>query len=117
MDIKYIDGGVTAPNGFLASGVHCGLKQGSLKKDLALIYSEVPAAAAGMYTKNKVKGAPIYVTKEHLSNKRAQAIIINSGNANTCNGDDGLIKAKKMTSLQANKLNLKAEDVLVASTE
>lgn len=116
MDIKYIDGGVTAPNGFLASGVHCGLKQGSLKKDLALIYSEVPAAAAGMYTKNKVKGAPIYVTKEHLSNKRAQAIIINSGNANTCNGDDGLIKAKKMTSLQANKLNLKAEDVLVAST-
>lgn len=116
MDIKYIDGGVTAPNGFLASGVHCGLKQGSLKKDLALIYSEVPAAAAGMYTKNKVKGAPIYVTKEHLSNKKAQAIIINSGNANTCNGDDGLIKAKKMTSLQANKLNLKTEDVLVAST-
>ncbi|OVE66678.1 bifunctional ornithine acetyltransferase/N-acetylglutamate synthase [Clostridium diolis] len=116
MDIKYIDGGVTAPNGFLASGVHCGLKQGSLKKDLALIYSEVPGAAAGMYTKNKVKGAPIYVTKEHLSNKKAQAIIINSGNANTCNGDDGLIKAKKMTSLQANKLNLKTEDVLVAST-
>ncbi|OOM27362.1 bifunctional ornithine acetyltransferase/N-acetylglutamate synthase [Clostridium beijerinckii] len=116
LDIKYIDGGVTAPNGFLASGVHCGLKQGSLKKDLALIYSEVPAAAAGMYTKNKVKGAPIYVTKEHLSNKKAQAIIINSGNANTCNGDDGLIKAKKMTSLQANKLNLKTEDVLVAST-
>jgi len=116
LDIKYIDGGVTAPNGFLASGVHCGLKPGSLKKDLALIYSEVPAAAAGMYTKNKVKGAPIYVTKEHLSNKKAQAIIINSGNANTCNGDDGLLKAKKVTSLQANELSLKSEDVLVAST-
>lgn len=71
MDIKYIDGGVTAPNGFLASGVHCGLKQGSLKKDLALIYSEVPAAAAGMYTKIKLKGLlftlqkSIYQTKEH----------------------------------------------------
>ncbi len=116
LNIKYIDGGVTAPNGFLASGIHCGLKKSNLKKDLALIYSEVPAAAAGMYTKNKVKGAPIYITKEHLSNKKAQAIIINSGNANTCNGDDGLNKAKKMTSLQAKALNLKTDDVLVAST-
>lgn len=116
MNINYIDGGVTAPNGFLASGVHCGLKQGSLKKDLALIYSEVPAVAAGMYTKNKVKGAPIYITKEHLANKKAQAIIINSGNANTCNGDDGLQKAKKMANLQAKELNLKTDDVLVAST-
>ena len=116
MNIKYIDGGVTAPNGFLASGIHCGLKKSSLQKDLALIYSEVPAAAAGMYTKNKVKGAPIYITKEHLTNKKAQAIIINSGNANTCNGDDGLNKAKKMTSLQAKELKLKTDDVLVAST-
>jgi glutamate N-acetyltransferase/amino-acid N-acetyltransferase len=116
LNIKYIDGGVTAPNGFLASGIHCGLKKSNLKKDLALIYSEVPAAAAGMYTKNKVKGAPIYITKEHLSNKKAQAIIINSGNANTCNGDDGLNKAKKMTSLQAKALNLKTDEVLVAST-
>jgi glutamate N-acetyltransferase/amino-acid N-acetyltransferase len=116
LNIKYIDVGVTAPNGFLASGIHCGLKKSNLKKDLALIYSEVPAAAAGMYTKNKVKGAPIYITKEHLSNKKAQAIIINSGNANTCNGDDGLNKAKKMTSLQAKALNLKTDEVLVAST-
>ena len=69
-----------------------------------------------MYTKNKVKGAPIYITKEHLTNKKAQAIIINSGNANTCNGDDGLNKAKKMTSLQAKELKLKTDDVLVAST-
>lgn len=116
MDIKYINGGITSPNGFLASGIHCGLKKSNLKKDLALIYSEVPAAAAGMYTKNKVKGAPIYITKEHLVNKKAQAIIVNSGNANTCNGDDGLNKAKKMTSLQAKELNLKTDDVLVAST-
>jgi glutamate N-acetyltransferase/amino-acid N-acetyltransferase len=116
LDITYINGGVTAPKGFLASGIHCGLKPGSLKKDLALIYSEVPAAAAGMYTKNKVKGAPIYITKEHLTNKKAQAIIINSGNANTCTGDDGLQKAKKMASLQAKELKLKTDDILVAST-
>ncbi len=116
MEIKYIDGGVTAPKGFLASGIYCGIKQGSVKKDLALIYSEVPAAASGMFTKNKVKGAPIYICKDHLANKKAQAIIINSGNANTCNGDDGLSKAKKMTALQAKALKLKTDDVLVAST-
>lgn len=116
MNINYIEGGITAPKGFLASGIHCGLKKSNLKKDLALIYSEVPATASGMYTKNKVKGAPIYITKEHLTNKKAQAIIINSGNANTCNGEDGLHKAKKMTSLQAKELNLKTDDVLVAST-
>lgn len=116
MKIKYIDGGITAPKGFLSSGIYCGIKQGTVKKDLALIYSEVPATASGMFTNNKVKGAPIYVCKDHLANKRAQAIIINSGNANTCNGQDGLNKAKKMTSLQAKALNLKTDDVLVAST-
>lgn len=116
MEIKYINGGITAPEGFLASGIYCGIKQGTVKKDLALIYSEVPATASGMFTKNKVKGAPIYICKDHLSNKKAQAIIINSGNANTCNGDDGLSKAKKMTTLQAKALNIKADDVLVAST-
>lgn len=108
--------GITAPQGFLASGIHCGLKKNNLKLDLALIYSTVPASAAGVYTKNKIKGAPIYITKDHLSNKKAQAIIINSGNANTCNGDDGLVKAKRMTELQAKALKLKTGDVLVAST-
>lgn len=108
--------GVTAPQGFLASGIHCGLKKNILKLDLALIYSTVPANSAGVYTKNKVKGAPIYITKEHLSNKKAQAIIINSGNANTCTGEDGLMKAKKMTELQGKALKLEASDVLVAST-
>ena len=116
MEIKYIDGGITAPKGFLASGIHCGVKQGSTKKDLALIYSEVPANASGMFTKNKVKGAPIYICKDHLANKKAQAIIVNSGNANTCNGNDGLNKAKKMAVLQGKALNIKANDVLVAST-
>ena len=108
--------GITAPQGFLASGIHCGLKKNNLKLDLALIYSTVPASSAGVYTKNKVKGAPIYITKEHLTNKKAQAIIINSGNANTCTGEDGLMKAKKMTEIQGKSLKLKASDVLVAST-
>lgn len=108
--------GVTAPKGFLASGIHCGLKKNNLKLDLALIYSEVQANAAGIYTKNKVKGAPIYITKEHLSNKKAQAIIVNSGNANTCNGNDGLVKAKRMAELQGKALRLKTSDILVAST-
>ena len=108
--------GITAPEGFLASGIHCGLKKNNLKLDLALIYSTVPASSAGVYTKNKVKGAPIYITKEHLTNKKAQAIIINSGNANTCTGEDGLMKAKKMTEIQGKALKLKASDILVAST-
>ena len=116
MNFKIINGSVTAPKGFLAAGIHCGIKKNSLKKDLALIYSEVPSIGAGVYTKNKVKGAPIYITKEHLSNKKARAIICNSGNANTCNGQDGLIKAKKMAQLQAKSLNIKTDEVLVAST-
>lgn len=107
---------ITSPIGFKASGIHCGLKKSLLKKDLALIYSDVVANCCGVYTKNKVKGAPLIVTKQHLSNKKAQAIIINSGNANTCNGDDGLLKAKKMTKLCSKELNIKNDDVLVAST-
>ena len=107
---------VTSPAGFKASGVHCGLKKSLLKKDLAVIYSDVVATSCGVYTKNKVKGAPLTVTKQHLVNKKAQAIIINSGNANTCNGDDGLSKAKKMANLCAKELNIKNDDVLVAST-
>ena len=107
---------VTSPVGFKASGIHCGLKKSLLKKDLALIYSDVVATSCGVYTKNKVKGAPLTITKQHLINKKAQAIIINSGNANTCNGDDGLSKAKKMTHLCAKALSIKNDDVLVAST-
>lgn len=107
---------VVSPIGFKASGVHCGLKKSLLKKDLALIYSRSIANSSGVYTKNKVKGAPLTVTKKHLTNKKAQAIIINSGNANTCTGDDGLAKANKMTTLCAKALNIKNDDVLVAST-
>ena len=107
---------ITSPKGFKASGIHCGLKKNINKKDLALIYSEILANCCGVYTKNKVKGAPLTVTKNHLLNNKAQAIIINSGNANTCTGDDGLYKAKQMTCLCAKELDLNPNDVLVAST-
>lgn len=116
MKFKVIDGGVTAPKGFLASGIHCGVKEGTTKKDLALIYSEVMANGAGMYTLNKVKGAPIQISKNHLHNGKAQAIIVNSGNANTCNGENGLKDAETMTEVQAKALNIDTQDVVVAST-
>ena len=116
MNYKIIDGSVTCPKGFLASGIHCGVKAGTTKKDLALIYSEVPCIGTGMYTNNIVKAAPIRITKEHLSDKKAQAIICNSGNANCCTGEDGLSKAKLITEELAKELNLKSEDILIAST-
>ena len=113
--IEKINGGVTAAKGFLANGVHCGIRKNPGKKDVALIYSEVPAAAAAVYTTNLVKGAPLTVTKKHLENGVAQAIICNSGNANTCNAD-GIEVAEKMSALAAKELNIKAEDMVVAST-
>ncbi len=113
--MKMIEGGVTAAKGFLANGLHCGIRKNPGKKDLALIYSEIPAAAAGVYTTNLVKGAPITVTKKHLENGVAQAVICNSGNANTCNAN-GIEVAEKMAALAADALNIKAEDVIVGST-
>ena len=83
--MNYIKGGVCAPNGFLAAGVHCGIRsKDKSKKDLALIVSESMCSAAAVYTTNKVKGAPIEVTRAHLADGRAKAVICNSGNANTC---------------------------------
>ena len=116
MSYKIIDGSVTTPKGFLASGVHCGVKDGTTKKDLALVYSEVPCIGSGMYTNNKVKCAPIFITKKHLENKKAQAIICNSGNANCCTGQDGLDKAQETTEVLAKELSINSEDVLIAST-
>lgn len=116
MNFKFINGSVTAPKGFTASGICCGIKQGNkTKKDLGIIYSDVPCNSSAIYTQNLVKGAPILVTKEHLSNGKAQAVIVNSGNANTCNAD-GVEKATKMCELTANQLNLKTTDIIVAST-
>ena len=85
--MKIINGGVCAAKGFTASGVHCGIRKNRTKKDLALIYSEQRATAAAVYTTNLVKGAPLTVTKENISDGIAQAIICNSGNANTCNAN------------------------------
>ena len=85
--MKTITGGVCAAKGYKASGVHCGIRKNRDKRDLSLIYSEVPASCAGVYTTNLVKGAPIAITKKHIENGIAQAIICNSGNANTCNAD------------------------------
>ena len=79
--------GVCAPKGFKANGIHCGIRKNKTKKDLSLIYSEVMCSAASIYTLNKVKGAPIAVTKKHIADGYAQAILVNSGNANTCNVD------------------------------
>ncbi|MBA5850407.1 bifunctional glutamate N-acetyltransferase/amino-acid acetyltransferase ArgJ [Clostridium sp. cel8] len=115
MNFQIVEGGVTSPNGFKASGVSTGLKHGN-KKDLALIYSEKMCNCAAVYTQNKVKGAPVIVTKEHLKNPIAQAVIINSGNANTCTGKTGIDNAEDMCKSCGNLLNLESDNVLVAST-
>nr|WP_243108417.1 bifunctional glutamate N-acetyltransferase/amino-acid acetyltransferase ArgJ [Maliibacterium massiliense] len=114
-DIIEITGGVCAPLGFTASGVHCGIRKNHAKKDLALIVCAVPASAAAMYTQNKVYGAPITVTRAHLENGVARAVICNSGNANTCNAD-GVEKANRMCDLTAQALGIDESDVIVAST-
>ena len=113
--MKLIDGGVCAAKGFRASGIHCGIRKNKTKRDLALIFSETPCSAAAVYTTNLVKGAPLTVTKKHLENGVAQAVIVNSGNANTCNAN-GIEVAETMCSFVADGLGLSSDDVLVAST-
>jgi len=113
--MNIISGGVCAAKGFQANGIHCGIRHNKTKRDLALIYSEVPASAASVYTTNLVKGAPITVTKAHIADGKAQAVICNSGNANTCNAD-GIEVAEKMCQLLANEMSISANDVVVAST-
>ena len=115
MDFVWTNGGVCAPKGFKASGVHCGIRKNKTKKDLALILSDNLCSAAAVYTTNKVYGAPITVTRQHLENGKAQAVICNSGNANTCNAD-GVQKAKMMADLVSKQSGIPASDVIVAST-
>ncbi len=133
-DVKFIDGGVCASKGFRANGIQCGLAHKPLanteknsaesdnalpsakkKNDLALIVADKNCTAAAVYTTNKVKGAPIIVTKKHLENGTARVVIVNSVNANTCN-PDGIEKANKMCELAANQLGIDVNDVIVAST-
>lgn len=113
--MEYINGGVCAPKGFKASGIHCGIRKNKTKRDLALIVSDCKASAAAIYTLNLVKGAPIYVTKDNISDGVAQAMVCNSGNANTCNAD-GIEIATKMCEITAEATGIDAKDVIVAST-
>ncbi len=113
--LEEIGGGVCAPKGFRANGVHCGIRKNKIKKDLALIVSDVRCTAAGVYTRNLVKGAPILVTQAHLADGHARAVIVNSGNANTCNADGEQI-AEGMCALVERHTGIPAGDVLVAST-
>ena len=113
--MKIIQGGVCAAKGFKANGVHCGIRKSRTKKDLALIVSQVPATAAAVYTTNLVKGAPLTVTKQNIANGIAQAVICNSGNANTCNAN-GIEIAQAMCDLVQKHTDVAAGDVVVAST-
>ena len=113
--MKMIEGGVTAAQGFVAGGIHCGVRKNKSKPDLAMIYSEAPCAAAAVYTQNLVKGAPILVTQKNIADGTAKAVICNSGNANTCNAD-GEEKAQAMCDLTAQALGIAPQDVVVAST-
>lgn len=113
--MKIISGGVCAAKGFEANGIHCGIRKNKSKRDLSLILSECRANAAAVYTTNLVKGAPLIVTKKHISDGYAQAIICNSGNANTCNAN-GIEIAEQMSDLLAAELGIVSSDVVVAST-
>ena len=114
-EITFIAGGATAAQGFSATGEHMGIRRNRTRRDVALIVSEVPANAACVYTQNLVKGAPILVTQRHVENGIAQAVICNSGNANTCNAN-GVEIAEGMCALVEKYIGVKAEDVIVAST-
>ncbi len=113
--MEFIEGGVCAAKGFKAGGIHCGIRKNRTKRDLALIVSEKKAAAAAVYTTNLVKGAPLTVTKAHISDGYAKAVICNSGNANTCNAN-GIEIAEQTCELLGAELNISAEDIVVAST-
>lgn len=113
--MKIISGGVCAANGFKANGVHCGIRKSRTKRDLALIYSEAVCNAAAVYTNNLVKGAPLIVTQHNIADGKAQAVICNSGNANTCNANGEEI-ATSTCELVAKQLGISGNDVVVAST-
>ena len=114
--MKQIDGGITAVSGIRAAGVHAGIKKAAETKDVALIVTDAPATAAGVFTKNSVTAAPVWVCREHLTDGCAQAVIVNSGNANACTGEVGMANAQRMTAATAEQLGIDADLVLVSST-
>ena len=113
--MKEIQGGICAAKGFKANGIHCGIRKNKTKRDLSLVVSDVRAAAAAVYTTNLVKGAPILVNQKHLADGYAQAIICNSGIANTCNAN-GVEMAEEMGKLVEKATGVKSDDVVIAST-
>ncbi len=115
MELTKVEGGVTFPAGFLAAGVHCGLRKNKTRRDIALIAGKHLCVTAGMFTQNKACAAPVTVTKQHIANGYARAIICNSRNANACNSD-GLEKAEATCKALADKLGIEPEDVVVSST-
>jgi glutamate N-acetyltransferase/amino-acid N-acetyltransferase len=114
--LKEVSGGVCAPKGFKAGGIWCGIKAGSQKRDLALIYSEQICTAAAMFTVNRVKAASVLVSEEHIAGGKLHAVIANSGNANACTGEAGLAAARRMAELTADEFALAPAHVAVAST-
>jgi len=114
--MKEVAGGVCAPKGFSAGGIRCGIKAGSQKKDLAVIFSQKVCDAAAMFTTNKVKAASVQVSRENIADGKLRAIIANSGNANACTGQEGTAAAKRMARLAADTLGISANEVAVAST-
>ena len=115
-DINFIDGGVCAPKGFTANGIRVGIKESRKTNDTALVFSEVPCNASGVYTQNRVQSESVKITKKHLTDGRAQAVIEISGNANTCTGAQGAENALRMAKAAAGALGIKTEDVIVYST-
>ena len=113
--MKQIEGGITAVSGVRAAGIHAGIKAAEAK-DVALIVTDTPATAAGVFTKNSVTAAPVLVCREHLSDGHAQAVIVNSGNANACTGEGGMANAQRMAAATAEQLGIDANLVLVSST-
>lgn len=112
--MKIIDGDIASPQGFHADGIHCGLKR--KRMDLGWLYSEVPASAAAVFTTNQVKAAPVLINKEQIKHGKINGIVVNSGNANACTGEQGLQDGHEMIQLAAEKIGVPAEQMLVAST-
>ena len=110
------DAAITDPLGFTAGAVHAGIKKDGRSLDLCIIASDRPATAAGVFTRNKVRAAPVKLSEERLRSGRCQAVIVNAGNANACTAERGMADAQRMTELTAAKLGLEARDVVVAST-
>lgn len=113
--MKDIRGGVVAPSGFKAGTAECAIKTAG-RPDLVLIVSDVPAVCAGMFTTNRIKGAPVLVSRENVKKGIARAIVANSGNANVCNGEDGISAALSMVNETARRIKCEPREVLVAST-